>query len=121
MTNKITYLDDGELCVLTKDEVSFYDASLKKINKKILTLSENEALTDKGEYKHFMLKEIIEQPNTIKNCIDEYVDSLKKNINILNFPIDPQKINKIILIGCGTAYNSCLTAKYWFEENIYYV
>ena len=116
MTNKISYLDDGELCVLTKDEVSFYDSSLKKINKKILTMSENEVLTDKGEYKHFMLKEIVEQPNTVKNCIDEYVDSLKKNINILNFPIEPQKINKIVLIGCGTAYNSCLTAKYWFEE-----
>ena len=116
MTNKISYLDDGELCVLTKDEVSFYDASLKKVNKKILTMSENETSIDKGEYKHFMLKEIVEQPNTVKNCIDEYVDSLKRNINILNFPIAPQNINKIILIGCGTAYNSCLTAKYWFEE-----
>ena len=116
MTNKISYLDDGELCVLTKDEVSFYDSSLKKINKKILTMSEDEGSVDKGEYKHFMLKEIVEQPDTIKNCIDEYVDSIKKNINILNFPIQPQNINKIVLIGCGTAHNSCLTAKYWFEE-----
>jgi glucosamine--fructose-6-phosphate aminotransferase (isomerizing) len=63
-----------------------------------------------------MLKEIVEQPNTVKNCIDEYVDSLKNNINIFNFPIEPHNINKIVLIGCGTAYNSCLTAKYWFEE-----
>ena len=78
MTNKISYLDDGELCVLTKDEVSFYDSSLKKVNKKILTMSENESSTDKGEYKHFMFKEINEQPDTVKNCIDEYVDSLKK-------------------------------------------
>jgi glutamine---fructose-6-phosphate transaminase (isomerizing) len=116
MTNKISYLDDGELCVLTKDQVSFYDAKLKKINKKIHTMSEDEITIDKGEYKHFMLKEIYEQPITVKNCINEYVDSLKKNINIINFPIEPNKINKIVLIGCGTAYNSCLTAKYWFEE-----
>ena len=116
MTNKISYLDDGELCVLTKNEVSFYDLNLKKINKKIFTLSEKEHSTNKGEYKHFMLKEIFEQTDTVKNCIEEYFDSLKKNINILNFPIDPLKINKIVLIGCGTAYNSCLTAKYWFEE-----
>ena len=116
MTNKISYLDDGELCVLTKDQVSFYDQKLNKINKKIQLMSENEVLVDRGEYKYFMLKEIFEQPNTVKNCIDEYVDSLKKNINILNFPLDPKNINKIILIGCGTAYNSCLTAKYWFEE-----
>tara|TARA_Y100000389_G_scaffold123071_1_gene120358 strand:+ start:750 stop:2567 length:1818 start_codon:yes stop_codon:yes gene_type:complete len=116
MTNKISYLDDGELCVLTKDQVSFYDDKLKKINKKIYTMSENEDAIDKGEYKHFMLKEIYEQPITVKNCINEYVDSLKKNINIINFPINPNDINKIVLIGCGTAYNSCLTAKYWFEE-----
>ena len=116
MTNKISYLNDGELCVLTKDQVSFYDETLKKVNKKIHTMSENETTIDKGEYKHFMLKEIFEQPVTIKNCISEYVDSLKKDINIYNFPIEPNEINKIILIGCGTAYNSCLTAKYWFEE-----
>ena len=116
MTNKISYLDDGELCVLTKDQISFYDESLKKINKKIHTMSESETAIDKGEYKHFMLKEIYEQPITIKNCISEYVDSLKKNINIINFPIEPNNINKIVLVGCGTAYNSCLTAKYWFEE-----
>ena len=116
MTNKISYLDDGELCVLTKDQVSFYDESLKKVNKKIHTMSESETAIDKGEYKHFMLKEIYEQPITIKNCISEYVDSLKKNINIINFPIEPNNINKIVLVGCGTAYNSCLTAKYWFEE-----
>jgi len=116
MTNKISYLDDGEICVLTKDLVSFYNEKLKKINKKIYTMSENEDAIDKGEYKHFMLKEIYEQPITIKNCISEYIDSLKKNINIINFPIEPNNINKIFLIGCGTAYNSCLTAKYWFEE-----
>jgi glucosamine--fructose-6-phosphate aminotransferase (isomerizing) len=116
MTNKISYLDDGELCVLTKDNISFYDDDLKKVNKKIYSMSEDESTTDKGAYKHFMLKEIYEQPITVKNCINEYVDSLKKNINIFNFPIEAIKINKIILIGCGTAYHSCLVAKYWFEE-----
>ena len=116
MTNKISYLDDGELCVLTKDQVSFYDKKLTKVNKKIHTMSENDSAIDKGEYKHFMLKEIYEQPVTLKNCISEYVDSVKRNINIINFPIEPSNINKIVLIGCGTAYNSCLTAKYWFEE-----
>ena len=116
MTNKISYLDDGELCVLTKDNISFYDDDLKKVNKKIYSMSEDQSTTDKGAYKHFMLKEIYEQPITVKNCINEYVDSLKKNINIFNFPIEANKINKIILIGCGTAYHSCLVAKYWFEE-----
>ena len=63
-----------------------------------------------------MSKEIFEQSITIKKCLSEYTDSLKKDINIYNFPIDPKEIDKIVLIGCGTAYHSCLVAKYWFEE-----
>ena len=116
LTNKISYLDDGEVCVLTKDNVSFYDVNQKKINKKTHIISEDDNVADKGEYKNFMSKEIFEQPMTAKNCINEYIDSLKQDINIYNFPIEPQKINKIVLIGCGTAYHSCLVAKYWLEE-----
>jgi len=116
MTNKISYLDDGELCMLTKNDVAFYDMSQKKINKKIYTVSDEENISNKGDYKNFMSKEIFEQSSTIKKCVSEYTDSLKKDINIYNFPIDPKKINKIVLIGCGTAYHSCLVAKYWFEE-----
>ena len=116
MTNKISYLDDGDLCVLSKDKVEFYDVKKKKINKKVHVLSDDKNTSDKGDYKNFMSKEIFEQSNTAKNCINEYTDSLKKDINIYDFPIKPEKINKIILIGCGTAYHSCLVAKYWFEE-----
>tara|TARA_B100000575_G_scaffold282657_1_gene274624 strand:- start:933 stop:2750 length:1818 start_codon:yes stop_codon:yes gene_type:complete len=116
MTNKISYLDDGELCVLTKNEISFYDYKKNKINKKIHTVSDDENISHKGDYKNFMSKEIFEQPITAKKCVNEYIDSLKKDINIYNFPIDPKNINKIIMIGCGTAYHSCLVAKYWFEE-----
>jgi glutamine---fructose-6-phosphate transaminase (isomerizing) len=116
MTNKISYLDDGEVCVLSKDNVNFYDSNNKKINKKVHILSEDENIVVKGDYKNFMSKEIFEQPLTAKNCISEYIDSLKEDVNIYNFPIDPKIINKIILIGCGTAYHSCLVAKYWLEE-----
>ena len=116
MTNKISYLDDGEVCVLSKNDVNFYDTNINKINKKVHTLSEDESIVEKGDYKNFMSKEIFEQPLTAKNCINEYIDSLKQDINIYNFPIEPKKINKIILIGCGTAFHSCLVAKYWLEE-----
>ncbi len=116
MTNKISYLDDGELCILTKNNISFFNTRKKKVNKKIHIVSDDENISDKGDYKNFMSKEIFEQPVTAKKCISEYVDSLKKDINIYNFPTDPKKLKKIILIGCGTAYHSCLVAKYWFEE-----
>ena len=116
MTNKISYLNDGEFCIINNDQVEFFDEQGAKINKKILTLSSDEKNYDKGDYKHFMAKEIDEQPNVIKNCVNEYVDKISNEINIFNFPWNEKDIKNIILIGCGTAYHSCLVAKYWFEE-----
>ena len=116
MTNKVTYLDDGEFCIVKKDQVLFFNEEGKKINKKILELSSNEASYDKGDFKHFMAKEIEEQPNTIKTGIKEYIDKTNSEINIFNFPWKVSEINSITLIGCGTAYHSCLMAKYWFDE-----
>ena len=116
MTNKISYLNDGEFCIIKKDNVEFFNQSGKKINKKILHLSSNEQNYEKGDYKHFMAKEIDEQPNTIKNCVNEYIDKINNDINIFNFPFKEKEINSITLVGCGTAYHSCLIAKYWFEQ-----
>ncbi len=99
-----------------KNEISFYDFSMKKINKKVHIVSNDENMAEKGDYKNFMSKEIFEQPITVKKCVNEYIDNLKKDINIFNFPIDPREIKKIYLIGCGTAYHSCLITKYWIEE-----
>ncbi|MDC0125078.1 glutamine--fructose-6-phosphate transaminase (isomerizing) [Candidatus Pelagibacter sp.] len=116
MTNKITYLDDGEFCFIKKDEVHFFNEDGIKINKKVLELSSDQQNYDKGDFKHFMAKEIEEQPQTLKTGIKEYVDSIKNDINIYNFPWKIDEIKSIMLIGCGTAYHSCLMAKYWFEE-----
>ena len=116
MTNKITYLNDGEFCVIKKDLVEFFDEKGKKINKKVLELSSENQKYDKGDYKHFMAKEIDEQPMSIKNGIKEYLDTANNDINIFNFPWKVEDISSVTLIGCGTAYHSCLMAKYWFEE-----
>ena len=116
MTNKISYLDDGDVCVLNKDHIEFYNQKKTKINKKVLVLSDDARSISKGDYKNFMSKEIFEQPITIKNCMNEYIDKIRNQINLYDFPIQPNKIVKITLIACGTAYHSCLVAKYWFEE-----
>ena len=116
MTNKITYLNDGEFCVIKKDHVEFFNEDGAKINKKVLELSSEEEKYDKGDYKHFMAKEIEEQPTTLKNGIKEYIDAANNDINIYNIPWKKDEISSITLIGCGTAYHSCLMAKYWFEE-----
>ena len=116
MTNKVTYLDDSEFCIIKKDGVEFFNEEGNKVNKKILELSKNDNQYEKGDYKHFMAKEIDEQPNTIKNCINEYINRISNSINIYNFPWKDKDISSILLIGCGTAYHSCLMAKYWFEQ-----
>ena len=116
MTNKITYLNDGEFCIIKRDHVEFFSEDGNKINKKVLQLSSEEEKYDKGDYKHFMAKEIEEQTVTIKNGIKEYIDFVNSDISIHNIPWKNNDISSIILIGCGTAYHSCLMAKYWFEE-----
>ena len=116
MTNKVSYLNDGEFCLIKKNQVEFFDTKGNKVNKKILNSSQDNQNYDKGDYKHFMAKEIDEQPITIKNCVNEYVDKINRQINIFNFPWKINQISSIVLIGCGTAYHSCLVAKYWFEE-----
>jgi glucosamine--fructose-6-phosphate aminotransferase (isomerizing) len=116
MTNEVSYLDDGDVCVISKDKIEFFDKNNKKIDKKIHQLSSDKGIYDKGSFKDFMSKEIFEQPEVIKKCINEYVDKIRKEINIVNFPIDPKKITKVNLIACGTAYHACVLGKYWFEE-----
>ena len=116
MTNKISYLNDGEFCIVKNNYVEFFDEEGIKFNKKGLELSSDEQNYAKGDFKHFMAKEIEEQPITLKNCIKEYIDNINNDINIYNFPWDIKEISSVTLIGCGTAYHSCLMAKYWFEE-----
>ena len=78
MTNKVSYLNDGEFCLIKENQVEFFDTKGNKANKKILNLSQDNQNYDKGDYKHFMAKEIDEQPITIKNCVNEYVDKINR-------------------------------------------
>ncbi len=117
MTNKISYLDDGEFCFVKRDQIEFFDSEGIKVNKKVMNLYKDEFNYDKGDYKYFMEKEIDEQPSTINNCINEYVDKFNNQINIYNFPWKISSIKSVMLIGCGTAFHSCLITKYWMEQN----
>jgi len=117
MTNKISYLEDGEFCIVKKDQIEFFDTDGSHINKKVMNLSKNEIDYNKGDYKYFMEKEIDEQPSTISDCINEYIDKYNNQVNIFNFPWKTSSIKSVMLIGCGTAFHSCLIAKYWMEQS----
>ena len=79
MTNKISYLDDGDICVLSNNNVEFFNEKERKVNKRVLILSDDKNLADKGDYKNFMSKEIFEQPTSVKNGINEYIDKIKSD------------------------------------------
>ena len=96
MTNKISYLDDGDVCVISKDEINFYNSKQNKINKEIFTLSEDKSSVSKGNYKNFMIKEIFEQPITTKTCLKEYIDKIRDEINFYNLPINITKLKNCI-------------------------
>ena len=117
MTNKISYLDDGEFCIVKKDQIEFFDTDGSHINKKVMNLSKEDIQYDKGDYKYFMEKEIDEQPSTISDCINEYIDKYNNQVNIFNFPWKTNSIKSVMLVGCGTAFHSCLIAKYWMEQS----
>ena len=116
MTSNVSYLDDGDICIVRKDQVEFYNSDGKKINKKILELSDKNEEYKKGDFQTFMQKEIFEQPSTVKACINEYIDTLRDEINIYNLPWNLKEVNSIVLIGCGTAYHACMMAKSWIEN-----
>lgn len=106
-TNKYILLDNDEIAHLTKESITIYDENLNKINKKINTFEGSFESSCKGGYDHFMLKEIYEQPEVIKNTIN--------SLNINDLP-DLSKYNKIHIVGCGSAYHAGLIGKYLIEK-----
>lgn len=113
-TNKVYYLEDKEIAVLTKDGVSFYNLEKEPIQKNLETITWSVDSAEKGGYPHFMLKEIMEQPKVMRDTIASVVSN-GENRNIID-KIDIAKYNKVVLTACGSAYNASVVAKYVFER-----
>ena len=110
-TKDFITLDDGEIALLTKDNVKVFDINGKEKDKNILHVNWSISLAEKGGYKHFMEKEINEQPKTINDTISGYLSNDHKDLfNIL------LNTDRLYIIACGTSYNAGLTAKFWIEK-----
>lgn len=110
LTNKVSYLEEGDVAVLCPDKIEIYNQE-KLIEREIVTCEINQSNTGKGNFPHYMLKEIFEQPSIIADTINAY----------LNFPqlnIDLSKISKITMVACGSSYLASLVAKYWLEKQL---
>ncbi len=110
-TNKIIYLEDHEMVVLSEDGISIKNSDGNIVQKEIFTIDWTPDMAEKGGYDHFMLKEIHEQPEAVKNTLLE-ASEIKKIAE--NFP----KFNRICFVACGTSYHASLIGKYLFEKFI---
>ncbi|MGL4637746.1 MAG: glutamine--fructose-6-phosphate transaminase (isomerizing) [Beijerinckiaceae bacterium] len=116
-TDSISYLDEGDWVVLTRNSVVFHDQDNRVVKRQRITSQAGSFLVDKGNHRHFMAKEIHEQPEVIGRTLAHYIDMANGEIRLpAAVPFNFKDIEKISISACGTAYLAGLTAKYWFEK-----
>ena len=115
-TENVSYLEDGDWAVITPERVIVRDHSRDEVVREIQHVPVENFSVDKGPYKHFMLKEIHEQPESLGRCLRGLIDHNSGTLKPLLEDVDFSTADRIILVACGTAYYACATAKYWFEE-----
>jgi glucosamine--fructose-6-phosphate aminotransferase (isomerizing) len=116
MTDQITYLDEGDRAILTRDGVDIFDVSGAQVQRPRRTIAMDAARIEKAGHKHFMAKEIAEQPTVISEALAYYLNADETGITLPDPGLDFSAFDRIVMVACGTAYYACFTAKYWFEQ-----
>ena len=116
LTSRVAYLHDGDWAVVTIDHATIYDAYGTIIDRPILQSSVSGILTGKGEYRHYMLKEIHEQPAVIGDTLGSFTNEASGNVELGPLPVDFATVPRITIVACGTAYYAGLVGKYWIEQ-----
>ncbi|MBN7785527.1 glutamine--fructose-6-phosphate transaminase (isomerizing) [Ponticoccus gilvus] len=114
MTNRITYLEEGDRAVLTRAGVTITDAEGRRVNRDMRTVQMDQTRIDKAGHKHFMAKEIAEQPVVLSDALAAYLTG--GGIALPDPGVDFSRIDRLTMVACGTAFYACYTAKYWFEQ-----
>ncbi|SFR42418.1 glucosamine--fructose-6-phosphate aminotransferase (isomerizing) [Yoonia tamlensis] len=116
MTDKISYLEEGDWAVITRTSVEIRDSHGTIANREIRTINIDTAQVDKSGYKHFMAKEIAEQPTVLQGALAHYINADATGVALPAPGLDFTKIERMTLVACGTAFYACMVAKYWFEQ-----
>src|SRR5215208_5238648 len=116
-TDTISYLEDGDWAVLSRNAVYVHDADGQAVHRPLVKSSASALLVDKGNHRHFMAKEIHEQPEVVGHTLAHYLDMTAERVSLpMTLPFDFKKIQRVAISACGTAYYAGLVAKYWFER-----
>ena len=114
LTDTITYLDEGDWAVITRTSLESRDTDGEQVNRDVRKVNIDAARIDKGGYKHFMAKEIAEQPVVMSEVLNRYLKG--DSVTLPDGGLDFTQINRLTMVACGTAFYACNVAKYWFEQ-----
>ncbi len=116
LTQKIAYLDEGDWVVITREGAQIYDSENRPVTREITTSGASAAEIEKGNYRHFMQKEIFEQPTVVAQTLRSYIRQVDQTVALPQFDFDLSSINRVTIVACGTSYYAGMVAKYWFEQ-----
>jgi glucosamine--fructose-6-phosphate aminotransferase (isomerizing) len=116
-TNRVTYLDEGDWVILTRGSCEIFDSANQPVERPMNFTQASALLVDKGNHRHFMAKEIFEQPEVVGHTLAEYVDFTDRSVELGRLGgLDLSRIDRLTITACGTGFYAALTAKYWFER-----
>jgi glucosamine--fructose-6-phosphate aminotransferase (isomerizing) len=115
-TSRITYLEEGDWAILHRESVQIRDRNNRLVERPTITSTASGFLVDKGNHRHFMLKEIHEQPEVISHTLTNYIDMSTQRAKVTDIGIDLAKVTRVTISACGTAYYAGLVGKYWLER-----
>ena len=115
-TDRVVYLEEGDWVAVTRAGAEFHDSSDRIVKRRIVRSPAGGLLAEKGNYRHFMAKEIHEQPEVVGHTLAHYVDMGAQRLRPFAWPVDPKRISRVSIVGCGTAYMAGLVGKYWIER-----
>jgi glucosamine--fructose-6-phosphate aminotransferase (isomerizing) len=116
LTQRITYLEEGDWVIVTKGGAAIFDKDNQPVTRDIVASGASAVAIEKGNYRHFMQKEIFEQPTVVAQTLRSYIRQIDQSVALPQMDFDLSKINRVTIVACGTSYYAGMVAKYWFEQ-----
>jgi glucosamine--fructose-6-phosphate aminotransferase (isomerizing) len=116
LTQRITYLEEGDWVVITREGAKIFDADNAPVTRPIVASGATSAAIEKGEFRHFMQKEIFEQPTVVAQTLRSYLRRIDQTVALPQIDFDLTSISRVTIVACGTSFYAAMVAKYWFEQ-----
>ncbi|HEU5066793.1 MAG TPA: glutamine--fructose-6-phosphate transaminase (isomerizing) [Sphingomicrobium sp.] len=115
-TQRIAYLDEGDWAVVRREKIEIFDRANKPVERQVVQSRASSAPIEKGNYRHYMQKEIFEQPVVVADSLSSYIRPFEGKIALPDFDFDLASVERLTIVACGTSYYAGLVAKYWIEQ-----